>query len=279
MSDDWQDALTPFAREVIASAEDDACDDGAFERMNKKVVAAAVVAASTGAAASAAAASTAAGTAAAATASLATKAGVPTIGAVFFKLLAAVAVGSTVVGGVLWSTSEDETTAVSAPTSSATPEELEHDETRTPSVSDLPETQLPAEEEEEAPASDGVTEDREEEGAAPPRRPNARVVEERHEAQDEAVPAASLGDELRLLRELSRSVQTRPAHAVRLAEEHEARFGESDLGPERELHRIRALIVLARDAEAARFRDRFHVSFPSSPYGPRVDALITGIDR
>jgi hypothetical protein len=289
MGDDWQDALTPFAREVIASAEDDVCDDGTFERMNKKVLAAAVVAAGTGAASAASAASVGSGAvgsgaagsgAAAATASLAAKAGVPTLGAVFFKVLAAVVIGSSVVGGALWTTRTQEESP--APVS-ASPVVATEGELRSPSEVSPPVPEEPASDEEMTEPNLGGSARAQDEGtASPPRRTNeVRSVddEEPRSANVEQAPTASLGDELRLLRELQRSVQTRPAHAVRLADEHEVRFGRSELGPERELHRVRALIELDRSEEASRFRDRFHATFPASPYGPRVDALLEAIER
>ncbi len=90
-------------------------------------------------------------------------------------------------------------------------------------------------------------------------------------------PAAdeSLADEVRLLSSLRRASTASPAEAIRLADEHQRRFGEhAPLMPERELYRVRALVRLGRNAEAEARVARFRARRPSSPYLSRLERLL-----
>lgn len=297
MNDDWQDALPPHARNVIASAELDDCDEATFERMQNKVRAAVVVA---GVTAGAAGASAAAAKGAAAEGAAAGVAGAAALkGAVSLKLLGTFVLGAALVGGVTWTASQDgaethgqaaqEAEAESRVEAESTEAESQEAEQEAESQEANVEPTTTGSETGAEPAEPSSAEMRLEPEAGPalpavrtrerrPREPRAETRSPSGGAEtnrtEEPAPPGTFVDELRLLRELRQAAQNTPTRALALAREHRARFAGSGLAPERDVYRIQALVRLNRREDAGAAAAAFHRRFPGSAYAARVDALL-----
>ena len=101
--------------------------------------------------------------------------------------------------------------------------------------------------------------------SAPAPRPSPTPVAEK--APVPAAPAAQQAEqrsEVQLLFEARNVLPQQPAAALRLLDEHAARFGKGQLAPEREVLAIEALRKLGRTAEATQRLQRFQSQYPRS---------------
>jgi hypothetical protein len=103
-----------------------------------------------------------------------------------------------------------------------------------------------------------------------------------HRAEAGAAPssfpmkgAQSLGPELRLLTEAQRTLQSDPAKALGLCDEHAKRFPASRFAQERDTLAITALMALGRTADARKRADAFKVAYPDSPNIPGIDSILS----
>lgn len=107
-----------------------------------------------------------------------------------------------------------------------------------------------------APASDAT--------AAPRPTPTPTAHEEEPAEPEPATQQVAQRSELQLLFEARNVLPQQPAAALRLLDEHAARFGKGQLAPEREVLAIEALRKLGRDAEARQRLERFKAQYPRS---------------
>jgi hypothetical protein len=84
----------------------------------------------------------------------------------------------------------------------------------------------------------------------------------------------STGVEMRLLTSAQDAINTDPAKALALCEDHARRFPTGLLVEEREALAIQALIALGRVDEAKKRADAFYVKFPDSPLTRRIHGLM-----
>ena len=82
--------------------------------------------------------------------------------------------------------------------------------------------------------------------------------------------------EVSYLRRARNALQSDPARALSIADQHPSRFPRGALDQERELIAIDALVRLGRSAEARERADRFRARYPSSAHLGRVNALVGG---
>jgi hypothetical protein len=91
---------------------------------------------------------------------------------------------------------------------------------------------------------------------------------------------SSLEQDARLLRDAHRALADGDATAaLRLLDEHAARFPESTLEPERSAERVFALCRAGRDADARIAADAFLRAHPAGPLAARVGASCAGANR
>jgi len=92
-------------------------------------------------------------------------------------------------------------------------------------------------------------------------------------------PASSLADEMKSAEAIrSAAREGRTDDAMRLLDEHDARFPNGALGEEVEVLRIESLARAGRSAEAKRLAERFVRERPNSPYAPRVRSTISRLE-
>jgi hypothetical protein len=100
------------------------------------------------------------------------------------------------------------------------------------------------------------------------------VLAERSAGAEQTPPANDLSSEVDLLDRARKALDTSPAQALALTQEHMARYPGGALSPEREVVAIRALVKLGRTAEARALADRFYAAFPRSVYRTRIAEYI-----
>lgn len=120
--------------------------------------------------------------------------------------------------------------------------------------------------------------------AAPSLAPEAAEVAKAtsaHEAKPRVQPAAiattttsARSDELALLEEASRELDTSPARALALTDEHQSRFRSPKFAQERERLAVVALLRLGRRDDAKRRADAFEAAFPESAHLARIRELV-----
>lgn len=94
-----------------------------------------------------------------------------------------------------------------------------------------------------------------------------------------AAPPASLADEMKSAEAIrSASREGRAADAIRLLDEHDARFPNGALSEETLVLRIEAFAKAGRAAEAKALAERFLSERPKSPYAPRVRSTISRLE-
>jgi hypothetical protein len=99
-------------------------------------------------------------------------------------------------------------------------------------------------------------------------RPTAPVAPPRGEAQD------ALVGEARLLNEAHQALAANPRKALLLAEDHARRYPRGQLGAERELIQIQALVKLGRQREAEARGRALRRTAPNSIYEERLDEIL-----
>lgn len=113
--------------------------------------------------------------------------------------------------------------------------------------------------------------------APPEPRPPVSVATVASDRARELAPPPSIEEEVTELgRAVSARAGGRPAHALRLLEEHRRRYPRSALASERLATRILALCDLGRDSEAARLGERFLAEHPRSPLAARIRSSCAG---
>ena len=85
---------------------------------------------------------------------------------------------------------------------------------------------------------------------------------------------ASTPTELELLRSARLALNTSPAAALRLTEQHQASYPTGKLSQERELIAISALVAQGRRTAALARGAAFERSFPTSPYRRQINELL-----
>jgi hypothetical protein len=106
---------------------------------------------------------------------------------------------------------------------------------------------------------------------APSATPTTRVQAPRPTASVEAPEARP---EIEILREAQQALGSNPARALALADEHARSHPKGQLGQEREMLRIQALVALGRKDEARALAKAFKERHPKSGYLPRLDAMF-----
>ncbi len=86
-------------------------------------------------------------------------------------------------------------------------------------------------------------------------------------------------EEVRLLRQAKRALSDAPSEALRMAREHERRFGEGTFGQEREALAIEALHEIGQREEALRSLKRFRRRWPRSVYMRRIEERLGIAER
>lgn len=281
MSNGWIDGLPPHAREVLRSADEDHPSPERVARLGSALTASlAAAVASTGSAALAS------GATASATAASATVAsgGVTSILALVGKVIGAgLVLVTATTAAIHWAPREDATAreeavrvpprgdpASSSPMRFEAAVDTEAIEVPEPgSASAVPTQDPPVEAPVEGDRPRAVLPSRAAPAAAAPSVTHAEASPE---------PPSELRVELALLMRLRSSALTDPALALRLADEHASRFGESTFAPEREFFRINALVALGRRGEARRQATQFASRHTGSPYAARVQSLVDSLD-
>lgn len=111
--------------------------------------------------------------------------------------------------------------------------------------------------------------------APPPKaKPVVPVVPQGLRQREAAPPAVDADDELALLEEARRTLDTDPAAALALTDEHARRFPRPTLAQERERLAIEALVRLGRREEVLRRANAFDATFPQSAHRRRVQELV-----
>jgi hypothetical protein len=115
---------------------------------------------------------------------------------------------------------------------------------------------------------------------APPPAAVAVVAEPRDNAPAAtAAPAAQprrgLGEELRQLEAIRRQLTRHPARALAAADRHARSFPDGTLGPERELLRVEALLLLDQRERAQALADRILGTPGGSPYAAQLRRLLS----
>jgi len=91
-------------------------------------------------------------------------------------------------------------------------------------------------------------------------------------------PAASLGDEISVLDRARAALRDGdPGTALRLVDEHDARFRGDTFALESSVLRIDALAALGRSAAALALADRFLAAHPNTPVSQHVRSVADGI--
>ncbi len=89
-------------------------------------------------------------------------------------------------------------------------------------------------------------------------------------------PASTFAEEMKSAEAIRAAAREgRTADAMRLLDEHDARFKNGVLSEEVEVLRIETLARSGHDAEAKRHAERFVTERPRSPYARRVNATLT----
>ena len=89
----------------------------------------------------------------------------------------------------------------------------------------------------------------------------------------------SLADEMKSAEAIrSASREGRSADALRLLDEHDARFPNGALAEEALVLRIEAFAKAGRASEAKALADKFLTERPKSPYAPRVRSTMSRLD-
>ena len=115
---------------------------------------------------------------------------------------------------------------------------------------------------------------------AEPLAPVAAKVTATHDAKPRPSPAPITAaanvptDELALLEQASRALDTSPQEALSLTDEHMKRFRAPKFAQERERLAVVALVRLGRRDDAKRRADAFEAAFPESPHLTRVRELV-----
>ena len=113
-------------------------------------------------------------------------------------------------------------------------------------------------------------------------RPAPRVIAANAAPASEPTPAAapaSLADEMKSAEAIrTASREGRIADAIRLLDEHDARFPNGALSEETLVLRIEAFAKAGRNAEAKALAEKFLSERPKSPYAPRVRATNSRLD-
>lgn len=112
--------------------------------------------------------------------------------------------------------------------------------------------------------------------AAPPAEPTAAPSAQPPPAQPGAAAPTNVeeGAEIALLRDASAAISSDPGRALALVDEAERRFVRSDLGQEREMIRVQALIAAGRRDEAVARGRALLTRNPSSAHRPRLEQLL-----
>ncbi len=105
-------------------------------------------------------------------------------------------------------------------------------------------------------------------------KPVVPVVPQGLRQREAAPPTDDPDDELALLEEARRALDTDPAAALALTDEHARRFPRPTLAQERERLAIEALVRLGRREEVLRRANAFDATFPQSAHRRRVQELV-----
>lgn len=102
----------------------------------------------------------------------------------------------------------------------------------------------------------------------------AREAKPRGQGAAIATTTSTQGDELALLEAASRELDTSPARALALTDEHQSRFRTPKFAQERERLAVVALLRLGRRDDAKRRADAFEAAFPESAHLARIRELV-----
>ena len=115
-------------------------------------------------------------------------------------------------------------------------------------------------------------------GDLPTAKEDSRPAPRASEPTPAAAPA-SLADEMKSAEAIrTASREGRIADAIRLLDEHDARFPNGALSEETLVLRIEAFAKAGRNAEAKALAEKFLSERPKSPYAPRVRATNSRLD-
>jgi hypothetical protein len=124
-------------------------------------------------------------------------------------------------------------------------------------------------------ASAGPTESEPSAPSVPvPAEPEPKAAQSPRSSQAAGAQAPSSLSEADLLGQAQAALTGDPARALRLADQHRARFPGGVLGQEREVIAIEALVRLGRTTAARDRAARFQKVFPSSAHRSKIDSLV-----